>query len=84
MRRVIAIRVAALMLPLLLDSSCSSGGKKQVAVIPKATSHVFWLTVQAGAVAAGREFGLGARGSPACICTSDSGDESLGQGRRDA
>ena len=38
--------------------SCRSGRKKVVAVIPKGTSHIFWLTVQAGAIAAGRDFGL--------------------------
>ena len=37
---------------------CTQERKKVVAVIPKGTSHMFWLTVQAGAVAAGREFGL--------------------------
>lgn len=43
----------------LLLAGCQSGPKKkQVAVIPKATSHVFWLTVQAGAMAAGRELGV--------------------------
>ncbi len=42
---------------LVLLSACQSGPKKkQIAVVPKATSHVFWLTVQAGALAAGREF----------------------------
>lgn len=39
-------------------ASCGRGGKKTVAVIPKGTSHVFWLTVQAGAQAAGKEFDL--------------------------
>ena len=45
----------ALPAPLLI-SACSKGPKKkQIAVIPKATSHVFWLSVQAGAMAAGKE-----------------------------
>lgn len=40
-------------------TGCQTGPKKkQIAVIPKATSHVFWLTVQAGAFAAGRELGV--------------------------
>jgi len=37
-------------------AACNRGGRKRVAVIPKGTSHIFWLTVQAGAVAAGQEF----------------------------
>jgi ribose transport system substrate-binding protein len=37
---------------------CRGGGQKTVAVIPKGTSHIFWLTVQAGAVAAGKQFHL--------------------------
>ena len=41
-----------------LGWSCRQQPKKVVAVIPKGTSHLFWLTVHAGAVAAGREFGL--------------------------
>ena len=45
--------VVALSLP-----ACRSERKKTVAVIPKGTSHIFWLTVQAGAIAAGRDFGL--------------------------
>jgi ribose transport system substrate-binding protein len=32
--------------------------RKQIAVIPKATSHLFWVSVQAGAFAAGQEFGV--------------------------
>lgn len=39
-------------------SGCSRHAQKRVAVIPKGTSHVFWLSVQAGAVAAGRDFNL--------------------------
>ncbi|MBI3210310.1 MAG: substrate-binding domain-containing protein [Candidatus Solibacter usitatus] len=44
---------------LIAATACSSGPKKrQIAVIPKATSHVFWVTVQAGALAAGQELGV--------------------------
>lgn len=32
--------------------------RPKVGVIPKGASHLFWLTVRAGAVKAGREFGL--------------------------
>ncbi|MEZ5403594.1 MAG: substrate-binding domain-containing protein [Bryobacteraceae bacterium] len=49
---------AALALIAIALAACGGARNKQVAVIPKATSHVFWLTVQAGAVAAGQEFGL--------------------------
>lgn len=37
---------------------CAGGRKKRVAVIPKATSHLFWVSVQAGALAAGKKFGV--------------------------
>ena len=37
---------------------CSGKGKRRIAVIPKATSHMFWLTVQKGAFDAGREFNV--------------------------
>jgi ribose transport system substrate-binding protein len=44
---------------LALLAGCKSGSrKKQIAVIPKATSHFFWISVQAGALAAGRDFGV--------------------------
>lgn len=40
-------------------SGCNKGPKKrQIAVIPKATSHVFWVSVQAGALAAGQQLGV--------------------------
>ncbi len=35
---------------------CGGAKKRQIAVIPKGTAHVFWQTVQAGALAAGEEF----------------------------
>jgi ribose transport system substrate-binding protein len=43
---------------LVLLTSCDRHRKKVIAVIPKATSHLFWLSVQAGAFAAGDEFGV--------------------------
>lgn len=53
MRRRRFVATAALL------AGCAKGpAKKQIAVIPKATSHVFWISVQAGALAAGREFGV--------------------------
>jgi len=39
-------------------AGCNRGGKKVIAVVPKATSHLFWVSVQAGAMAAGEEFGV--------------------------
>lgn len=47
-----------LVLVLLLAAACRQERKKVVAVIPKGTSHIFWLTVQAGALAAGDDFNL--------------------------
>ncbi len=49
----------ALLLVLGLGT-CGCGGsrKKVIAVIPKGTSHLFWLSVQAGAVAAGQDLGV--------------------------
>lgn len=38
--------------------SCNRSNEKQIAVIPKATSSVFWQSVQAGALAAGDKFHL--------------------------
>jgi ribose transport system substrate-binding protein len=44
---------------ILTLAACSSGPKKkQIAVIPKATSHVFWISVQSGAMAAGKDLGV--------------------------
>jgi len=51
-------QASALALLAMLLVACGEARKKQVAVIPKGTSHIFWLTVQAGAVAAGQEFNL--------------------------
>jgi ribose transport system substrate-binding protein len=42
----------------LTAAGCNRSGKKRVAVIPKGASHIFWLTVQAGARAAGEKHGL--------------------------
>ena len=39
-------------------AGCSRSQKRTIAVIPKATSHMFWLTVQQGAIDAGREFNV--------------------------
>lgn len=50
---ILAVVLAATLL------SCNRAGKrKQIAVVPKATSHVFWVSVQTGAMAAGHDFGV--------------------------
>jgi ribose transport system substrate-binding protein len=49
---------AVVVLICCLLASCQGSKKKVIAVIPKGTSHIFWQTVQAGAIAAGREFGV--------------------------
>lgn len=36
-------------------AGCRGSRKKVIAVIPKGTAHLFWVSVQAGALAAGRE-----------------------------
>jgi len=38
------------------DASQGNGGKPQVAVIPKGTTHEFWKSVEAGAKQAGKDF----------------------------
>jgi ribose transport system substrate-binding protein len=49
--------IAAVGVSLLL-MSCNRGGVKRIAVVPKANSHVFWVSVHAGAAAAGQKFGV--------------------------
>lgn len=39
-------------------AGCRRSTRRRVAVIPKSTAHIFWVSVQAGAMDAGREFGL--------------------------
>lgn len=47
--------LASLVLILVALGGCQRNTRKRIAVIPKATSHLFWLSVQAGALAAGDE-----------------------------
>jgi len=47
-----------LLLALLSIAGCQKTTKRVIAVVPKATSHLFWLSVQAGALAAGEEYGV--------------------------
>ncbi|MBM3763530.1 MAG: substrate-binding domain-containing protein [Acidobacteria bacterium] len=46
-----------LFLLIVLLASCNKPAVPKIGVIPKGASHQFWLTVQAGAIEAGREFG---------------------------
>jgi len=47
---------AAVALIVLALAGCGRGKERTIAVVPKGTSHVFWLQVEAGARAAGKEF----------------------------
>ena len=51
-------KALATLASLILLSSCQTSKKKRIAVVPKATSHVFWLTVRSGAEAAGQKYGV--------------------------
>jgi ribose transport system substrate-binding protein len=39
-------------------AGCGGSQKKQIAVIPKGTAHLFWVSVENGAKDAGKEFGV--------------------------
>src|SRR5882724_8015207 len=39
-------------------AACQGSKKKTIAVIPKGTAHLFWVTVRQGAEDAGKEFGV--------------------------
>ncbi len=53
------MRIAvAVLFAFLILAGCQKSTKKVIAVVPKATSHLFWLSVQAGAMAAGEEYGV--------------------------
>src|SRR5207247_5093507 len=47
-----------IVLACLLLTACQGSKKKVIAVVPKGTSHLFWQSVQAGAIAAGRDLGV--------------------------
>ena len=50
--------ILAVLLCLVCFASCQRSKKKVIAVIPKGTAHLFWISVEAGAMAAGQEFGV--------------------------
>src|SRR5260370_37583617 len=47
--------VSAVLLACALLSGCNQSKKKVIGVVPKGTAHIFWQSVQAGAIAAGRD-----------------------------
>ncbi len=53
------LRVTRALLPLLLlAQACRHAETRVVGVVPKGANHIFWQTVHAGAVKAGREYGF--------------------------
>jgi ribose transport system substrate-binding protein len=52
------VRLSLLLLALLLASSCNQNKKRLIGVVPKATSHVFWVAVEKGAKAAARDLNV--------------------------
>jgi ribose transport system substrate-binding protein len=50
--------VAAALLGVVALGGCNRSRKKVIAVVPKATSHMFWVSVESGVRAAGRDFGV--------------------------
>lgn len=52
------MRYMPIFLACLALAGCQKTTKRVIAVVPKATSHFFWLSVQAGALAAGEEYGV--------------------------
>src|SRR5438874_2002678 len=50
--------VVAALIACLLLAGCQQSKKKVIAVVPKGTAQLFWQTVQAGSIAAGRELGV--------------------------
>jgi len=57
-RPIKAALVAAISAMVLLAGACNRSQKRRIGVVPKGTSHVFWLTVHSGAEAAGQKFGV--------------------------
>src|SRR6476646_1256976 len=48
----------ALLLGVLLLTACHTTPKRVIGVVPKATSHLFWVSIHSGAVAAGHDLGV--------------------------
>jgi ribose transport system substrate-binding protein len=47
-----------LLLAVLMLPGCNRNPRKVIAVIPKGTAHLYWVSVQAGALAAGKELNV--------------------------
>ncbi len=45
-------------LAVILLAGCKGSKRKSIAVIPKGTSHLFWISVRNGAMAAGKKFNV--------------------------
>src|SRR5579862_6779673 len=59
MTKRLAAWPAALLLALVPAlGGCRNAQRKTIAVVPKATSHLFWVSVQAGAMAAGQKLNV--------------------------
>ncbi len=54
---VILAAVAAVFIVVGIANKGQGGAKRQVAVIPKGTTHIFWQSIHRGALAAGEELG---------------------------
>lgn len=52
------MRTLSTVLLLVVLTGCSKTSKPVVGVVPKGANHIFWQTVHAGAIKAGREFGF--------------------------
>lgn len=51
-------RSAALALLIVAAVACQQKGKKVIAIVPKATSHIFWVQVERGVRAAEKDLGV--------------------------
>ena len=57
-RFLLCSRLLTLTLALLTFASCQQRTKKLIGVVPKATSHLFFVSIHAGVDAAAKEFGV--------------------------
>jgi len=57
-RRRVAASLLSLLALALPTIACHTSTRKTIAVVPKATSHIFWQSVQAGAMAAGKDLNV--------------------------
>jgi ribose transport system substrate-binding protein len=57
-RSIAVSRLACLGAILMALAGCQGTHKKVIAVVPKGTDHIFWISVHAGAAAAGDQLGV--------------------------